>query len=90
MSYDMDKITKGICQTCDFRHSMCPHYIPLKKKDCKWWKLGQCYTCKFVDDDDDSWFARGCECEYPSGCKKYKRDWKKTFEILKMRFRKEE
>lgn len=79
----MEKIVKGICHSCDFRHSCCPH-CPPEDDNCKHWKLGKCYTCKFVDDDEDSWFARGCEAECFSGCRKYKRDWKKTFEILKM------
>lgn len=81
----MDKIVKGICHSCEFRHSCCPHWS-LENDNCKHWKLGKCYTCKFVDDDDDAWFKRGCEAECFSGCRKYKRDWKKTFELLKMKF----
>lgn len=73
------------CGSCDFRHSYCRHNPPVGC--CKHWKLGKCYTCKFVDDDDNAWFTRGCEAEYPSGCKKYKRNWKKTFEILKMKLK---
>ena len=80
----MEKIVKGICHSCDFRHSCCPHCLP-EDDNCKHWKLGKCYTCKFVDDDEDAWFARGCEAECFSGCKKYKRDWKKNFEIWKMK-----
>lgn len=80
----MDKIVKGICHSCKFRHSCCPH--PLPNGRCKYWKLGKCYTCKFVDDNEDAWFKRGCEAECFSGCHKYKRDLKKTFELLKMKF----
>ena len=74
------------CSSCDSRHSCCPHN-PHTDGRCKHWKLGHCYTCKFVNDNDDVWFARGCEAEYPSGCKKYKRNWKKTFEVLKIKFK---
>ena len=80
----MKEIIKGKCHSCDYRHSYCGHEIPFEGH-CKHWKLGQCYTCKFVDDDDDAWFKRGCEAECFSGCRKYKRDLKKTFELLKNR-----
>lgn len=79
----MKDIFKGICHSCYFRHSCCPHCPPPLDCECDHWKLGKCYTCKFVDDDDDAWFARGCETWCFAGCRKYKRDWKKTFEILK-------
>ena len=74
----MKEIIKGKCHSCDYRHSYCGHEIPFEGH-CKHWKLGQCYTCKFIDDDDDAWFKRGCEAECFSGCRKYKRNWKKTF-----------
>ena len=80
-----EKIYKGSCTSCLFRHSSCMRPLPIEN-DCKHWRLGKCYTCKFVDDDEDKWFARGCETWCFSGCKKYKRDWKKTFELLKMKF----
>lgn len=82
----MIKIIKGICSSCDFRHS-CFIYNPSLDGCCKHWKLGKCYTCKFVDDDDNVWFARGCETEYPGGCKKYKRNWKRTLVLLKVKFK---
>jgi len=74
----MPEIYKGDCHSCLYRHSCCPHPID---EDCKYWKLGKCYTCKFVDDDDE-WDARGCETWCFGGCKQYKRSWKKTFELL--------
>ena len=82
---NMKKINKGICHSCDFRHSCCP-YTPSIDSSCKHWKLGKCYTCKFVDDNDDAWFTRGCEAECFSGCEKYKRSWQKTFKLFKMKF----
>lgn len=72
--------TPGICHSCKFRHSCCPHKVPLNGK-CKHWKLGKCYTCKFVEATEEEWFQRGCETECFSGCKKYRRDWKKTFKL---------
>lgn len=78
----MFDIVKGRCHSCLYRHSCCPHELPLEG-NCVHWKLGKCYTCKFVDDSEDEWFKRGCEAECFSGCRKYTRDWKKTFEILR-------
>jgi hypothetical protein len=49
--------------------------------NCRHWKLGKCYTCKFVDDadnNDDAWFARGCESECFGGCSKYCKSKEKT------------
>ena len=71
-----------ICHSCLFRHSCCRHCPPVDDC-CKHWKLGKCYTCKHVDDSDDNWFKRGCEAECMSGCEKYRRDWKRTFEYFK-------
>ena len=70
------------CHSCVGRHSPCPHY-PFKDDRCNYWKLGKCYTCKYVDDSDDNWFKRGCESECMSGCKNYRRNWKKTFAYFK-------
>ena len=78
----MGKIEKGTCMTCKFRHSCCPHDYPHGSR-CKYWKRGKCYVCKFVDAPDEDFFKRGCEAEYPSGCRKFERDWKKTFELLR-------
>ena len=78
----MDKIIKGICHSCYYRHRCCKH-CPPKDDVCKYWKLGKCYTCKFVDDDEDAWYKKGCESECFGGCRQYKRDWNKTFEILR-------
>lgn len=75
----MDKPIRGICHTCDFRHSCCPYELPQDGKKCKHWKLGKCYTCKHLNDTDENWFKRGCEAEYPGGCNNYKRDWRKLF-----------
>lgn len=88
MESKADDIVRGICSSCQFRHSPCPHWS-LSKEPCKHWKLGKCYTCKFLDDSDEEWFKRGCESECLSGCGKYKRDWKRTFNILKRRLNKE-
>lgn len=82
----MDEIIKGACHSCFYRHKLCHHEVPLED-NCKYWKLGKCYTCKFIDEtDDNEWFKRGCEAECFGGCKKYQRDWGKTFELLKMKF----
>ena len=70
------------CHTCDYRHGCCIHDIP-EEGECGDWKLGRCYTCKFVDANEEEWYRRGCEAEYPGGCTKYKRSWKKTFELLR-------
>ena len=67
------------CRTCDFRHGLCNSYPPPKTGDCSHWRLGQCYTCKYFGAPGEEWFKRGCESEYPSGCKKYKRNWKAWF-----------
>ena len=32
---------------------------------------------------DEEFLKRGCEAEYPGGCRKFERDWKKTFEFLR-------
>lgn len=80
--YDVKEIFKGTCHSCDFRHSCCPHELPING-NCMYWKLGKCYTCKFVNDDVDSWFKRGCEGMCFSGCEQYRRDWKKTIKLLK-------
>lgn len=88
MESKADNILKGSCHSCDFRHSCCPHWTP-DDKPCKHWKLGKCYTCKFLDDTDEAWFKRGCESECFSGCNKYKRDFRKTLEIIKKFIKKE-
>lgn len=83
------KIMRGICRTCKFRHRWCKafrhrHYkYPREDIFCKHWKLGKCYICKFVDMPDEEFLKRGCEAEYPGGCRKFERDWKKTFEFLR-------
>ena len=80
----MDKIIKGSCFSCYYRHR-CRHEATLDNT-CKHWRLGKCYTCKFIDEPDDyEWYLRGCEMKCFGGCKKYKRDWGKTFELLKWR-----
>ena len=81
----MDKIIKN-CGSCYFRHS-CLRDLPIRYEQCKHWKLGKCYTCKYKDAPDEEWFKRGCESECFGGCKKYKRDWKKTWELFKHRLR---
>lgn len=82
----MDKIIKGSCHSCLYRHRFCRHEVMLEN-NCKHWKIGKCYTCKFIDEtDDNEWLKRGCETECFGGCKKYKRDWKKTFQVIKMKF----
>lgn len=68
------------------RHSCCPYPHPTGG-ECKHWRMGKCYTCKFITASDDDWFKRGCESECFSGCEKYKRDWKRTFELLKIKFK---
>lgn len=81
----MDKIIKR-CGTCSFRHS-CFHDLPPEGEECKNWKLGECYTCKYYGAPDDEWFRRGCEIWCCGGCEKYKRDWKKAWEWFKRHFK---
>ena len=82
----MDKIVRR-CVSCLYRHGLCSHFDDYLKlndnENCKHWKLGKCYTCKYKDVPDKEWFKRGCESECFSGCKKYKRDWKKTWKCFK-------
>ena len=79
-------MNKKRCTSCLFRHG-CFHELPPENEDCKHWKLGKCYTCKYYGVDDDEWFKRGCETWCFSGCKKYKRNWKKIWELFKRRFK---
>lgn len=74
------------CQSCRYRHG-CDLPFPPQEVDCKHWKLGKCYTCKYVDAPDDEWFPRGCETWCFGGCKKYKRDWRKTFDYILIKFK---
>ena len=69
------------CVSCLYRHG-CNHELPESDKDCKHWKLGKCYTCKYMGVSDDEWFKRGCEIYCNSGCNKYKRDWKKILRLI--------
>lgn len=77
------KLVRNTCNTCLYRHGC--FYGTQNNHNCKHWKLGKCYTCKFIDAPEEEWFKRGCEVECFSGCKNYKRSWKKTFSILKMK-----
>lgn len=52
--------------------------------NCKHWKLGKCYTCQFVDDNEDEWFKRGCEAWCFGGCRKYCKSKEKTNEFKKL------
>ena len=70
------------CHSCRFRHC-CNRELPPLDEECRHWKLGDCYTCKFFDVDDDEWFKRGCETWCNGGCRKYRRNWKKSLEYLK-------
>ena len=74
------------CSTCDRRHSPCEHYPP-DNDECSHWILGQCYTCKYINAPDEEWFKRGCEANCCSGCEKYKRDWKKTWKLIKQKLK---
>lgn len=84
----MIEIQKGACISCKFRHSCCPYDYPWDEP-CKHWKIGPCYSCIYNTEDEMTeeetleWFKRGCDAEYPGGCKKYKRNWKKFFNIRK-------
>ena len=83
----MDKIVKGKCHSCRFRHSMCQHCAP-KGCKCRHWKLGKCYTCKWIDIENCNFLSSWCETWCFGGCKKYyKRDWKKTFKLLKLKLK---
>ena len=83
----MNKIVKR-CVSCSFRHYYCPHFknLPLKG-ECKHWKLGECYTCKYKEVPDEEFIKRGCELEFPSGCIKYTRDWKKIWKWFKWKIK---
>lgn len=72
------------CHSCVGRHG-CPYpFVPYDAGvKCKHWKLGKCFTCAYLNDTDENWYKRGCEAECFGGCKKYKRDWKATLDILR-------
>ena len=82
----MNRYNEKSCHSCLGRHSCCPYPHPMGG-ECKHWRMGKCYTCKFITASDDDWFKRGCEAECFSGCEKYERDWKRTFELLKIKFK---
>lgn len=47
--------------------------------NCKHWKLGKCYKCKYVDEpDDQEWYKRECEAYCFGGCSKFRRTFKQT------------
>lgn len=79
----MNNIIKR-CRSCLFRHC-CHRDLPPSDKDCKHWKLGKCYTCKYIESNEAEWFTRGCETWCFGGCEKYKRDWQKTLRWLKQK-----
>ena len=81
----MNRYNEKTCHSCRYRHSCCP-YHPSMGGECKHWRMGKCYTCKFINAPDDEWLKHGCEAECFGGCRKYKRNWKRTFELLKMKF----
>lgn len=84
----MNKILKGNCISCKFRHNCWHHPASRRNRRCVHWKVGMCYSCiynpeEMTDEKELEWAKRGCEAEYPGGCRKYKRDWKKFFSIRK-------
>ena len=88
LEYELIKgLNKQNCHSCFYRHRLCRHPLPEDYKKCKHWRLGKCFTCKYGDADDDEWFKRGCEAHCFGGCRNYKRDWKKTFEYIKIKFK---
>lgn len=70
---------KRNCHSCLLRHDCCFNFNEIfpntdEWDNCKHWKLGKCYTCKFVDEPDDKvWYKRECETYCFGGCKKYKK-----------------
>lgn len=85
---------KRNCHSCLYRHG-CPHDFDemFTNKitgehvwdNCKHWKLGKCYKCKYVDESNEAnWYKRGCEAECFSGCKKFRRSFKHTKEFIKL------
>lgn len=72
----------GDCHSCRFRHCCCS-YKPADPKNCDRWKIGKCYLCQYLEVPDKEWFNRGCEAWCFGGCKKFKRDWTRTFEWIK-------
>jgi hypothetical protein len=81
-------INLGGCHSCYFRHRCRHDDEPPDDWDCacKYYKIGKCYTCKFLEASDEEFLERGCGTWCFGGCKKYKRDWKKTIQLLKMKF----
>lgn len=81
-------IPKHNCHSCYYRHG-CPHKFEkmfLRDENgqyvwdnCKHWRVGQCYLCKYFQDPDEEWYKRGCETWCNGGCRKFKRNWKATF-----------
>jgi hypothetical protein len=76
------------CQSCYYRHG-CPHeFEKMFPRDengeyiwdnCKHWRLGKCYLCKYFQDTDEEWYKRGCETWCLGGCREhFKRNWKAT------------
>lgn len=52
------------------------------KSECKHWRIGGCLFCKHLTDTEENWFHRGCETWCFGGCKKFKRNWKRTLRWL--------
>ena len=79
------EVRHGDCHSCRFRHC-CNRSLPEVNTYCPYWKLGDCYLCKYFDGPDEEWFKRGCEVWYLEGCNnKFKRSWPKTIEWIKYR-----
>lgn len=72
----------GKCHDCKNRHH-CLRSVPNDDVLCPHWQLGKCFLCKYISADNEAWYQRGCETWCCGGCRKFKRDWKKTFRIIR-------
>lgn len=80
----MKKVKVGKCYCCSLNRIGCGRVPPGIDKECKYWKLSACYTCKYAEEtDEEKWISRGCNEHAYSGCKNLKRSWKKMFKVLK-------
>lgn len=62
----------------DFNKMFGVHNGYVSISECKHWDLGKCLFCKHLEDTEENWYRRGCECWCFSGCEKFKRDWHRT------------
>lgn len=76
------------CHSCLYRHGCCWNFDEMFTDkvsgqhiwdNCKHWKLGKCYKCKYVDESNDNeWYKRECEAYCFGGCSKFSYNKGKT------------